>query len=275
VPCCLIVYFKATDSCVMWPEYGSHLDVTTRSGTVALDCLGVCPSLRLSHTCFAFFSIHLQPTGGIQKGQNFHGTIVSQDNVRVGRGDNIPVGAWRDGLCDCCILGPCHPSVCLSVWWFPNIALGQVMTRMGLSWSGDPAGNRPVGLSPFMIMVILTIIFIVVSIDVNAALSSRPTANLGERPPPMPGWVPFLILFRWLVGIGIGLYALDVRIRTRAYIRNKYAIPEMYCTGCDDCCMSFWCSCCTTAQMLRHTADYDANNASCCSETGLWPNRYA
>jgi hypothetical protein len=88
-------------------------------------------------------------------------------------------------------------------------------------------------------------------------------------PPPMPGWVPLLIGFRSLVGIGIGLYVLIVRIKTRAYIRNKYAIPEMYCSGCDDCCLSFWCGCCTTAQMLRHTADYNANKADCCSETGL------
>jgi Cys-rich protein (TIGR01571 family) len=195
--------------------------------------------------------------------------------VRVGRRVNIPVGAWRDGVCDCCTLGPCHPTVCLSVWWFPHIALGQVMTRMRLSWSGDPDGYRPLGLSPFKIMVILTMFYFVVSIFVHAVFRSYTTAKYGERPPPIPGWVLLLIGFRSLVGLGIFLYGLIVRIRTRAYIRNKYAIPEMYCTGCDDCCMSFCCCCCTTAQMLRHTADYDANNASCCSETGLWPNRYA
>jgi Cys-rich protein (TIGR01571 family) len=188
--------------------------------------------------------------------------------VRAAREDNFPVGAWRDGVCDCCARGPCHPSCCLSSWC-PSLALGQVMTRMRLSWSGDPDGYRPGGMSPFKIMVILTIFYYFVYMFVSAVSQPFTTVKYGEMPPPIPGWVPLLIGFRSLVGFGLGLYLLIVRIRTRAYIRNKYAIPEMYCSGCDDCCMSFWCGCCTTAQMLRHTADYGANNADCCSETGL------
>ena len=34
----------------------------------------------------------------------------------------------------------------------------------------------------------------------------------------------------------------------------------------------FWCSCCTVAQMARHTADYETYAARCCSDTGLPPN---
>jgi Cys-rich protein (TIGR01571 family) len=147
------------------------------------------------------------------------------------------------------------------------------MTRMRLSWSGDPAGYRPGGMSPFKIMVILTIFYYCVYTFVSAVSKSYTTVTYDTMydamPPPIPGWVTLLIGFRSLVGLGIFLYGLILRIRTRAYIRNKYAIPEMYCSGCDDCCLSFCCGWCTTAQMLRHTADYDAYNADCCSERGL------
>jgi Cys-rich protein (TIGR01571 family) len=189
-------------------------------------------------------------------------------SVRPGREDNFPVGAWRDGLCDCCTRGPCHASCCISSFC-QNIALGQVMTRMRLSWSGDPAGYRPGGMSPFKIMVILTIFYYFFYMFVSAVSKPYITVTYDGIPPSIPGWVPLLIGFRSLVALVVFLYALYVKIRTRAYIRNKYAIPEMYCSGCDDFCLSLCCGCCTTAQMLRHTADYNANRADCCSETGL------
>jgi Cys-rich protein (TIGR01571 family) len=188
--------------------------------------------------------------------------------VRAGQRDHSPVGSWRDGVCDCCIRGPCHPSCCIS-YWCVSLAVGQVMTRMRLSWSADPAGNRPGGLSPFKVMVILTILYFFLYMFVSAVTAPFTTVKYGEMPPPIPGWVSLLIGFRSLFVLGFFVYVLIARIRTRAYIRNKYAIPETYCSGCDDCCMSFWCGCCTTAQMLRHTADYDTNSADCCSETGL------
>jgi hypothetical protein len=34
----------------------------------------------------------------------------------------------------------------------------------------------------------------------------------------------------------------------------------------------YWCNCCTVAQMARHTGDYEAHGARCCSETGLPPS---
>jgi hypothetical protein len=64
-------------------------------------------------------------------------------------------------------------------------------------------------------------------------------------------------------------YMLVLLIRARAYVRRLYSIPEQNCTGCEDCCCSFWLPCCTALQIARHTADYDTHGASCCTETGL------
>jgi hypothetical protein len=41
------------------------------------------------------------------------------------------------------------------------------MTRMRLGWSADSTGSRPGGLSPFKIMVILTIVYFAVNIFVG------------------------------------------------------------------------------------------------------------
>lgn len=65
------------------------------------------------------------------------------------------------------------------------------------------------------------------------------------------------------------LYLLIATIKARRAVRQQYEIPEHSCSGCEDCCCSFWCHCCTTMQMMRHTADYDSYPAACCTETGL------
>lgn len=65
------------------------------------------------------------------------------------------------------------------------------------------------------------------------------------------------------------LYILITTCRARRSVREQYDIPETTCKGCEDCCCSFWCQCCTTMQMMRHTADYETYPGSCCTETGL------
>mmetsp|Transcript_6376 Transcript_6376/g.13785 ORF Transcript_6376/g.13785 Transcript_6376/m.13785 type:complete len:156 (+) Transcript_6376:112-579(+) len=70
-----------------------------------------------------------------------------------------------------------------------------------------------------------------------------------------------------------GLYVLYIIIRTRSAIRKKSGIPPACCDigngAVDDCCTSFWCSCCVVGQMARHTADYNLVPDSCCTYNGL------
>jgi Cys-rich protein (TIGR01571 family) len=68
------------------------------------------------------------------------------------------------------------------------------------------------------------------------------------------------------VGLLLSILLIVLILRTRMYIRNIYSIPG---NCCKDCCAAFWCSMCTVCQMARHTADYYAYDAACCTETGL------
>jgi TPP-dependent indolepyruvate ferredoxin oxidoreductase alpha subunit len=58
-------------------------------------------------------------------------------------------------------------------------------------------------------------------------------------------------------------------MRLRAYVRHKYRIREELCTGCEDCCCTYWCAPCVICQTARHTADYNEYPAHLCTETGL------
>lgn len=45
------------------------------------------------------------PTGGVSKGDTFFTYVRELERVDV----SVPVGEWRDDLCDCCAFGPLHP----------------------------------------------------------------------------------------------------------------------------------------------------------------------
>jgi len=72
------------------------------------------------------------PLGGVEAGQKFSvpmtkDTIISPATERA----NIPVGRWRDGLCECLKHGCCHAWCCLNCWC-PLLGVGQLLNRMGL-----------------------------------------------------------------------------------------------------------------------------------------------
>jgi len=69
-----------------------------------------------------------------------------------------------------------------------------------------------------------------------------------------------------------GLTVIVLR-NLRSHVRSKYAIPEAnQCpAGFEDTCCSVFCPCCVAAQLMRHTADYNATPGRCCTATGL-PN---
>lgn len=243
-------------------------------------CLGVVANLLLcnrrmdlarTYTLSLPFST-FQPDGGVQDGETFQATVVgpSKSAADASSPFNVPVGGWRDGIFDCCTRGCCH-TTCCRAYWCTGLAVGQVMTRMGLDWTGAPVptNSHAVGCSPFKLMLALTVAHWALYFFVNTLVDFyEPPTDTGA-PPDMPAFLLVLVLLRSILGLAYYIYILFAMIRTRMYIRKKYAIREQYCTGCDDCCLSFWCGCCTVSQMDRHTADYRQLSAACCSETGL------
>jgi PLAC8 family len=81
-----------------------------------------------------------------------------------------------------------------------------------------------------------------------------------------------------------GVYTLIVMTRLRRAVRGRYSIPSRAAFDglVEDICMSFWCGCCSVAQMARQTCNYDDNNstttssvdvATYCTATGLTINQ--
>jgi Cys-rich protein (TIGR01571 family) len=226
---------------------------------------------------------HLQPKTGVQKGDLFHAEVVRKIDVKSdkavaamvmdpsvgvpGNLHDVPTGRWRDGLCDCCIHGCCHALCCLAFWCRP-IALGQVMYRMNLSlWGNSVAPGNNQSISPFKFMVALVAVYFIITNSIAQAF---------PPPPPNPdGTITFDSAFRIQRGVinglalTFGLFLLVLTVKTRAYIRRTYSIPESSCVGCEDVCCSLLCGSCVVAQMARHTVDYTKHHPSCCTDTGL------
>jgi hypothetical protein len=146
------------------------------------------------------------------------------------QGDNIPYWRVERRCLRLLYTDPCHPSCSFTLR--THLALGQVMTRMRLNDLATPVATVR-GLSPFTIMVILTLFYLVVYVLVTVTQSAQGST---VKIPPIPDWLPFFNTFEVWTGLNIALYALG-RIRTRAYIQKQICNPQRYSPGCDDCCM--------------------------------------
>ena len=223
------------------------------------------------------------PASGARATQRFAAIVVQQ----LDRGShNIPRGKWRDGLCDCCNLGCCHPQWCLTLWCRP-CAVGQVLTRLKLNVCGSPVVVGA-GLSAFQILFAVQIAYILLNIslsvvigqfsaDSNSTSTSSTDDNFSGTTEEDPGWLAVVRIINNLLEVCLYIFMLIVTMRLRRYVRNKYQIPENTCCckegggcrGCEDFCCSFWCQFCTICQVARHTADYHRYPAGCCTEDGL------
>lgn len=206
------------------------------------------------------------PAGGVEEGQAFRVPFPPDENEHLGVADSVPVpvpvqdavpmGEWRDGLCDCCTLGVVHP-VLWNAWCCPLVLVGQVMNRLKITWLGD-CGRVHVLLAISIGVYIL-----------HAALNAIWSVLYIDKYSDMAGVNVSFGFGRGFVGFAFEVFVLVLVWQTRTRIRDRYNIPEKQCRGCEDCCCAYWCLCCTLSQMARHTADYHTYAAQCCSETGL------
>lgn len=161
--------------------------------------------------------------------------------------------------------------------YFPSqiiVAAAQVITRMQLSWYGTPAANVAQVAIAFQVLVMMLVgywclrifVFMVIAyMDPNASPSTIIYVD------PRPSYFFFAALDDVLFYVYCAFCVIIIR-NIRSHMRQRYAIPESENTchqGCEDCCCSLMCPCFTVSQMLRHTADYNTYQATCCSKTGL------
>jgi Cys-rich protein (TIGR01571 family) len=186
------------------------------------------------------------PDGGVVAGERFHAAIISEVGD-VQSAHNVPFGRWRDGLCDCCAFGCCHPMFCLTFWCFP-CSLGQVLHRMKINANGKPtADGKYPATSAFKILFGLAILVCILQIIISFV-----GINVGGY-----------------VSLGFALYCFLLTMSLRSKVREQYNIPG---SCCEDCCCSFWCLHCTICQLARHTADFKTHPAGCCTDKGLNPD---
>jgi Cys-rich protein (TIGR01571 family) len=259
------------------------------------------------------------PDGGVKAGQEFAAQVIddgfhhkrrSTDNDNMDSSTiknnphNIPVGHWRDGLFDCFTLGLCHVQCCLT-WCCSWCALGQVLTRLNLSWTAAPfiddddeedndyvkqaddgdesstSGRRRNSdtdgtISAYKILFIIGLLELLVpSIytepgkwTIMFGKEDRYKAAADSTSTLAYASDPLAMLSSlWNLLLFFLFFVLVMRMRS--YVRHRYRIPETICAGCEDCCCAYFCAPCVICQAARHVTDYETYPADCCSETGL------
>lgn len=196
------------------------------------------------------------PEGGVREGQIFMAPLPHDYN---GPRLRAPTGRWKDGLFDCFNAGVCHASLCCSLFC-TQIAMGQAISRLNLTWLGE-AGSWLQAKRAFRVICTLVICYIIYSTSLEIA------GLMYDDAVEIPQYLPALAFAGNLLFSVWAVYSL---CRTRESTRARYQIPDSTkCGGaCEDFCCSLWCSCCVSAQILRHSGEYETHPGVCCSPTG-------
>ena len=186
------------------------------------------------------------------------GTPVGQADMTVPRG-------FTSGLCDCCNDG----KTCLAVWCCSPITTAQL-------WQytfGQPGSC----------LVISVILFALVGVGqiLNFQIQNAILKTCGLSPAmDDPGYYTFSLCAQQVEPAlsQIASYTSAVLFaavffftcQVRGAIRKRDQIPGSCCGGggCEDCCYSWFCSCCTQAQIMRHVG-MKADNYNLCAPGGM------
>lgn len=184
------------------------------------------------------------------------------------------LGEWSTSLWDCCRHGPCHPVLC-NATFCPLVLAAQVMTRLQLNPLGDPSPNYR--LTYFVVLLVVAAYWAL-------SIWLAPPNPLNGSDDDWDGASGRSAVAGWQTGAYNGLYAAFAAYtwyalaKVRAVVRLRHQIPARSATvpGCvEDACVSFWCGCCSVAQLARQTASYgdrdgdEGESATCCTPTGL------
>ncbi|VEU35734.1 unnamed protein product [Pseudo-nitzschia multistriata] len=158
--------------------------------------------------------------------------------------NGTPHGKWRTRLFSCCDV------LTQSTFWMGLICapvlMAQLITRMGLTWNGREGPPEETSLS--YNRIVLGLVFIMSLY-----------------------WIP--VFGTICVSIYYLVVVVYIGSQVRRFMRQKYSIPSTLPTRCgnriDDACMMFWCGCCSSIQMARHTHDDKDYPGHACTTTGL------
>jgi gas vesicle protein len=221
------------------------------------------------------------PTATAATTTTYHSSVMNSTGPRANNNNNtnavnaydIPTtnGTWRTELFDCFPAGSC--CLCCMGFCCTPIVMAQLMQRMKFNLCGVPV--RPNGTGYKCVCIVLSIATICICIFgyVFSVYEFMIAYYMS-----FSVWVVYLtIISTWFV------YLTIISTCTRYSMRQKYNIRSTFCNNCgdensccggmEDCCAVFWCSWCSTIQMISHTHDARKYPYHLKSQTGL--NEYA
>jgi Cys-rich protein (TIGR01571 family) len=159
----------------------------------------------------------------------------------------LTTGKWEDQLCGC--FSSLVPN-CLMVTFCPCVALAQIAHRLNVA-------KYLTVLLVCGIIVALEWIMFILAIQDQASLSSDDFDDYYYY------YAHRVRLYRSTnVAYQIVMYAIEIAVivfvwHLRNLTRARFQIPG---SGCEDCLVSFFCSCCSMAQVATHIKSYKAGS---------------
>jgi Cys-rich protein (TIGR01571 family) len=200
------------------------------------------------------------PMGGVKKGQTF--SCYMKDIKQAG----IPYGHWKDGFFDVFKFGFKHPMV-LNSFFCPLLALGQVMARVGLDYTGqqlDADARRQSGWSARGMMACVIFFWL----GLNSLIVYGFELKLHHFLYLSAADIFSLVI----VNATFIFFTIYSTIKTRAFLQEKFQIDRQSTEAQlrrENVILSTLCLPLTIAQMGRHTASYDRYEGVCCNENGI------
>ena len=131
------------------------------------------------------------PPGGVEKGQKFMVPIAptsATGGMALGAApavqkSHVPVGHWKDGLCDCFQYGICHASLCISCWCHA-LAAGQVISRLQLNWLGRTTDSQADKAQAFPTLFTISMVYFGLKLLFFFIILGMMPEDPSEPPPP-------------------------------------------------------------------------------------------
>ena len=167
----------------------------------------------------------------------------------------------------------------LPATFYTAVLAGQVMTRMSRDMFGGPGARPSVSNTCKIVTSIFVVVLVIqcalqIVMDTEACYGGRVRINqdtLESEIECPDGSIEELSdtynavrAISGVIGCVFAIYILVAVCRTRYAMRKKYSIPPRCCGGCEDCCCSFWCSCCTVRSLfVIHCSCVSTSSVSC------------
>ena len=138
-----------------------------------------------------------------------------------------------------------------------NDSSATVMTRNKLDKCGSPYNNNmSAGMSAFKFLFICTTVYFIVISILGAIVNANDKDDDPYNTTEDENNIVAVALVQDIIQLIFFIFVLVLMIRTRSYIRSKYAIPAQCCSGnCEGCeGKQFFARVCTCPFLVSHAA---------------------